>query len=198
MLPMLPVYVSYFAGGTSKKGKVLINSIAFVCGFSLIFCLLGVFSGTVGAFLVDYQTAVNIICGCAMIFFGLSYLGVFNLKLFKGLENSRKISGALSAFVFGLVYSVSLTPCVGAFLGSAIMLASASGSTLRGLLLLLLYSLGLGIPFVISAVLIDRLSGLFSAIKSKYNVINIVCGGFLILIGVLTAFGMMNKFISLF
>ena len=102
------------------------------------------------------------------------------------------MTGVFSAFLFGVVYSVSLTPCIGAFLGSALMLASTSGTALRGTLLLVTYSLGLGIPFLLSSVLLDRLRTSFAFIKAHYRVINLVCGLFLILIGILMILGIFN------
>ena len=165
-------------------------------GFTLVFCLLGLFAGSLGALLRRYQVIVDIVCGVIVILFGLSYLEVFRLPFFKGMQNSRKISGAFSAFLFGVIYSVSLTPCVGAFLGSALMLASASATAWRGVLLLLCYSLGLGSLFLLSAVLIDKLKGTFNFIKQHYKVINLVCGIFLIVIGVLMATGLMTRVIG--
>jgi len=196
MLPMLPLYVSYFAGGSEKKSRVLARSIAFVLGFTLVFSLMGLFAGTLGSFVVKYRTAVNIVCGAIVILFGLSYLDVIKLPMFKGMNGEREAGSVISAFVFGVVYSVSLTPCVGAFLGSAIAMAASSSSALKGTLLLVVYSLGLGVPFIISAVLIDKLRGAFSFIKRHYKVINIVCGVFLIIVGILIAFGQMSAIMS--
>ena len=102
-----------------------------------------------------------------------------------------------AAFLFGIVFSVGWTPCVGAFLGSALMMASQQGSALKGVLLLLIYSLGLGIPFVASAILIDRLKGAFDFIKRNYNVINKVCGGILIFVGLAMMTGMMGRLLAL-
>ena len=98
--------------------------------------------------------------------------------------------------LFGVVFSVGWTPCVGAFLGSALMLASQQGSMLRGVLMLLLYSLGLGIPFAVSALLIDRLKATFTAIKKHYRVINTVCGCILILLGLLMMSGLLNRILT--
>ena len=193
MLPMLPLYISYFAAGEEKKHKTLARAAAFVCGFTVVFCLLGLFAGTLGALLRRYQVVVDIVCGVIVILFGLSYLEVFRLPFFKGMQSGRKISGVLSAFVFGVVYSVSLTPCVGAFLGSALALASASATAWRGVLLLLCYSLGLGSLFLLSAVLIDKLKGAIRVIKAHYKIINLVCGVFLIVVGVLMATGLMTS-----
>ena len=105
--------------------------------------------------------------------------------------------GFFSAMVFGMVFSVGWTPCVGAFLGSALMLASQQGHVLEGMGMLLCYSLGLGIPFLISAVLIDKLKGAFNWIKTHYNVINKISGGFLVLMGVLMATGLLGRFLAL-
>ncbi|MBE6954299.1 MAG: cytochrome c biogenesis protein CcdA [Ruminococcaceae bacterium] len=198
MLPMLPLYISYFAGGADQKQRTLLRSVSFVLGFTVVFTLLGVFSGAVGRFLARYDNIVNIVCGAVVVLFGLSYLEIIPLRFLRGVQHRQEITGVFSAFLFGVIYSVSLTPCVGAFLGSALMLASTSGSVAVGALLLLCYSLGLGIPFLLSAVLIDKLRGAFSFIKRNYRIINLICGIFLIVIGILMMLGMMNAFLSLF
>lgn len=195
---MLPIYVSYFAGGADKKEHVLRRALCFVLGFTLVFSAMGLFAGTLGAFLTKYRIAVNIVTGAAVVIFGLGYLEVINLPFFKGMQSLGKLDGAFSAFLFGVIYSVSLTPCVGAFLGSALMLASNSGTAIQGLLLLLVYSMGLGIPFVVSAVLLDQLGTAFDFIKKHYGIINKVCGIFLIAVGISMMFGFMNALLSIF
>ncbi|MEG1448382.1 MAG: cytochrome c biogenesis protein CcdA, partial [Oscillospiraceae bacterium] len=102
-----------------------------------------------------------------------------------------------SSMVFGIIFSIGWTPCVGAFLGSALMLASAQGSVSKGILMLVFYSLGLGIPFVASAVLIDRLKSTFDFVKRNYKIINIICGSILIIVGILMMTGLMEYFLSL-
>ena len=196
LLPMLPVYLSYFGGGQQNSKKTLTNALGFVLGFTVLFTAMGALAGTLGSFLSKYQTAVNIVSGLIVIFFGLSFMGVIRWNLFKG--GTRMQTGELGFFssvVFGVVFSVGWTPCVGAFLGSALMLASQQGHVLEGTLMLLAYSLGLGIPFFLSAVLIDQLKGTFNFIKRHYAVINRICGGLLILIGVLMATGVLNDFL---
>ena len=195
---MLPIYVSYFAGGSDKKENIFKRAICFVLGFTVVFSALGLFAGTLGSFLSRYQTLVNVVTGMIVIVFGLSYLEVFSLPFFKGIGSIKKINNAFGAFLFGIIYSVSLTPCVGAFLGSALMLASNSETALEGLMLLLTYSLGLGIPFVFSAVLLDKLGGTFDFIKKHYGIINKVCGIFLIVVGVFMMFGILNALLALF
>ena len=199
LLPMLPVYVSYFAGGTAKNSKkTLINALSFVLGFTIVFVMMGALAGTVGSFLTKYQVAVNIVTGLVVVFFGLNFLGVFKLNIFKGMNWNTKTDnlGFFSSVLFGIVFSVGWTPCVGAFLGSALMMASQQGQVLQGVLMLLAYSLGLGIPFVFSAVLIDKLKTAFNFIKKNYRIINIVCGIILVAVGVLMMSGLLNKFVG--
>ena len=151
LLPMLPIYISYFAGGGERStAKTLRGALGFVAGFTVIFMLMGALAGTAGSFLKTHQTAVNIVSGAIVIFFGLSYLGVFKLNIFKGsgIKMAPASSGFFPSMLFGMIFSVGWTPCVGAFLGSALMLASSTGGALSGALLLLTYSLGLGIPFL--------------------------------------------------
>lgn len=194
LLPMLPVYISYFAGGEQNSKKTLRNALGFILGFTLLFTAMGALAGTLGSFLSKYQTAVNIISGLIVVFFGLSFMGVVKLNLFQG--SARLQTGELgfgSSVLFGIVFSVGWTPCVGAFLGSALMLASQQGHVLEGTLMLLTYSLGLGIPFFLSAVLLDQLKGAFNFIKRHYTLINRICGGLLVLIGILMATGVLNS-----
>ena len=140
LLPMLPIYVSYFAGGGERSHlKTLRAALGFVAGFTITFMALGALAGTVGSFLKNHQTAVNIVSGLVVIFFGLSFLGVIRLNLFHGGGRQLKTEnmGFFPAMVFGLVFSISWTPCVGAFLGSALMLASQQGQAITGTLMLL-------------------------------------------------------------
>ncbi|MBO5425122.1 MAG: cytochrome c biogenesis protein CcdA [Lachnospiraceae bacterium] len=199
LLPMLPIYVSYFAGGGERKlSKTLRCALGFVLGFTLIFVAMGALAGTLGGFLKEHQTAVNIVSGIVVVVFGLNFLGVFKFNLFKGSNKSMDTSnlGFFSSAIFGVIFSVGWTPCVGAFLGSALMLASQQGQAMTGMLMLLSYSIGLGIPFIISALLIDKLKGTFDFVKKNYKIINLVCGCLLIIIGVMMATGTMGKLLA--
>ncbi|MBE6612915.1 MAG: cytochrome c biogenesis protein CcdA, partial [Ruminococcaceae bacterium] len=157
----------------------------------------GLFAGSLGVILNRYRTAVNIATGALVILFGLSYLEVIRLPFFTGMKRMGQVKSVSGAFLFGLIYSVSLTPCVGAFLGSALMLASSAGSAWMGVLLLLCYSLGLGVPFIISAMLLERLGDVFGFIKRNYRTVNAVCGGFLILLGLLMMTGLLGRAMAL-
>lgn len=199
LLPMLPLYISYFAGGGERNTKTTLkNAFGFVLGFTTVFVAMGALAGTVGAFLKEYQTAVNIISGLIVIFFALNFLGVFKLNIFKG--SNRKVDtknlGFFSSLVFGIIFSIGWTPCVGAFLGSALMLASQQGHVLTGMIMLLLYSAGLGVPFILSAVLIDKLKSTFDFIKKHYKIINTVSGIILIIVGILMATGTLGSLLS--
>ncbi len=199
LLPMLPIYISYFAGGGQRSTvKTLKCASGFVLGFTLVFMAMGALAGTLGSFLTRYQTVVNMVCGLIVILFGLNYLGVLKLNLFSGMGRSVKTDNMtfLSAVVFGLVFSIGWTPCVGTFLGTALMMASQQGSAMIGMGMLLCYSLGLGVPFLISAVLIDQLKSGFNFIKAHYEIINKVCGVLLILVGILMATGILNRLLT--
>ena len=200
LLPMLPVYISYFAGGGQRSiRRTLKGALGFVTGFTAVFAALGALAGTLGGLLKEHQTAVNVVSGFIVVFFGLNFLGVFRVNLFRG--SRRRVDtanmGFFSALVFGVVFSLGWTPCVGAFLGSALMLASQQGHVGEGVLMLLAYSLGLGIPFVLSAVLIDYLKSAFGWVRRHYRAINIVSGGLLVGIGILMATGALGRLLGL-
>ncbi|MDR1538786.1 MAG: cytochrome c biogenesis protein CcdA [Clostridiales bacterium] len=199
LLPMLPVYISYFAAGGKDKTKALVNASAFVMGFTFIFVAMGAFMGVFGSFLSDFKKPLNIVAGLIVIMFGLNFLGVLNLgiSLFRHKEFRVKNLGFFSSMLFGIVFSIGWTPCVGSFLGSALMVASIAGSLRQGVLMLLAFSLGLGLPFILSALLIDQLKGAFNFIKRNYRSINIISGGLLIVVGILMATGYMGYFLSL-
>ena len=200
LLPMLPIYISYFAGGDTKNTKkTLTGAFGFVFGFTVVFIALGALAGTLGSFLKEYQTIVNVISGLIVILFGLNYLGILKLNLFQGSRKNFDISNLnfFSAFLFGIIFSIGWTPCVGAFLGSALMMASQQGQILTGMLMLLAYSLGLGIPFILSAILIQKLKTTFDFIKRNYKIINTVSGIFLILVGIMMATGTLGRLLAM-
>ena len=199
LLPMLPIYISYFAGGSENDTKrVVKNALGFILGFTVVFVSLGALAGSLGSLLREYRAIVNIVTGIIVILFGLHFLGVFRLDFFKGMRMKNKENmGFFSSMLFGIVFSIGWTPCVGAFLGSALLLAASQGHVFEGVLMLLLYSLGLGIPLFISALLIDKLKGAFNFIKKNYRIINIVSGCLLIVVGVLMATGLFGKLLSM-
>ena len=199
VLPLLPVYILYFAGDQAEKktGRSVRNALGVVTGFTLLFMVLGLFAGSLGSFLIRYQTAVNIVTGLIVILFGIHYTGLLRIGFLNKtvkLNAEIKPKNFFSSALFGAVFAVGWSPCTGAFLGSAMMMAASQTGWFSGMLLLLAYSLGLGVPFVLCAVLIDQLKGAFAFIKRHYRSINIVCGVFLILIGILMMTGIFAKF----
>ena len=200
LLPMIPIYISYFAGGGERSRKrTLINALGFVLGFTLIFVLMGVFASTIGKLLSRYHSILNIVLGAIVIFLGLNYLGVFHFNLFNGGAGraDTKYMTFWKSVVFGIVFAVGWTPCVGTFLGSALMLAGNQKTVLKGALLLAVYSLGLGIPFLISAVLIDEMKNTFNTVKKHYGIINKVSGLFLVIVGILMCLGLMDSLLGI-
>jgi cytochrome c-type biogenesis protein len=194
LLPMLPLYLSYFAAGdiTNNKNKVLYNSLGFVFGFTLVFVSLGAFAGTLGQFMLKHGAAFSLFSGLIVITFGLSFLGVIHLPTINIGKKPLIKTDALNpvkSILFGIVFSISWTPCVSAFLGSALVLASQEGSILKGIIMLFLFSAGLAIPFIASAVLINSLKSTFDFLKKHNNIINYVSGGLLIILGILMMTG---------
>ncbi len=201
LLPMLPIYVSYFAGGGERSNKkTLTNALGFVFGFTMVFIAMGALAGTFGSFLKEYQTIVNIVSGVIVIIFGLNFMGLLKINIFKVNAHNMKTNnmGFFTSILFGIVFSIGWTPCVGVFLGSALVLASQQGHVMEGILMLFTYSMGLGIPFIISAILIDSLKTTFSWIKKNYDKINFFSGCFLIIVGIFMATGMFGKLLVLF
>ena len=187
ILPVIPIYISYFATESKSMKKSIINSLGFVCGFSIIFILLGVFAGTFGKFVHEYTDYINIIFGIFLIIIGLNYIGVLFIKFLnktKGTNQEKKNLTFITSVLFGIIFSLSWTPRVGAFLSSALILASTTGSVLKGATLLLIYSLGLAIPFIVTTLFLEKMKSTFDFIKKHYNIINKISGSILILSGV--------------
>lgn len=191
ILPLLPLYLSYFEGGVvnRKKSKTLVNSIFFVLGFTITFVLLGVLAGTLGKILINYQNIIKLVLGIIVIFFGLSFIGILKGDIFKGtvkyeIKNDLNF---FSSMLFGIIFALSFTPCLGVYLSSALIAAATAGSHFKGALLLFCFSLGLGLPFILSALLLNQITLTFSFIKKHYKIIKMISGSILILMGILIA-----------
>lgn len=187
ILPVIPIYISYFATESKSLKKSIINSLGFVCGFSIIFILLGVFAGSFGKVVHEYADYINIIFGIFLVIIGLNYIGVLFIKFLNktnGTNQEKKNLTFITSVLFGIIFSLSWTPCVGAFLSSALILASTTGSILKGATLLLIYSLGLAIPFIVTTLFLEKMKRTFDFIKKHYNIINKISGSILLLSGV--------------
>lgn len=190
LLPMLPIYISYFIGeDNSNTRKALINSIGFVTGFTLVFLLLSIFASSIGNIIVNYIKYIKIVFGVIIILFGLNYMEILKIK-FLNKTNMRNIEhknlNFWKAILFGLLFSISWTPCIGTFLSSALLLVAKEQDILKGIIMMLIYSIGLGIPFIVSAVLIEKLKNVFQYIKSHYDIIKKISGIILIIAGIYT------------
>lgn len=185
LLPMLPIYISYFAGQENKSmKKTVLNSIGFVLGFTIVFLILSIFASTFGSFISNNLKILKIIFGVVIIILGLNYMQVLKLgflnktKRFKlNFENFNFFKSLL----FGILFSISWTPCIGAFLSSALMLIASKQDLVKGIILMLIYSIGLGIPFIISAAFIEKFKKMFDFIKKNFGKVKVISG--LILIG---------------
>lgn len=185
LLPMLPIYISYFMGEEEKsKKKAILNSIGFVLGFTLVFLVLSIFASTVGHFISEYTRYIKFAFGIIIIILGFNYMEIIKLKFLnktKGIQIKNKNINFFKAMIFGILFSISWTPCIGTFLSSALLLIAKEQAVVKGIILMLLYSIGLGVPFIISAGLIERLKEVFDFIKKNYKKVKIISG--LILIG---------------
>ena len=227
MLPMVPIYLSYFMGEKSKyneignndknnnddketedeikkekekeieiekqkqKNNTLINSIGFVLGFTIIFLVLSIFASSLGNVLNNNIKYIKVIFGILIIILGFNYIGIFKIGFLNKTKKARlnnKDFNFLKAVIFGILFSISWTPCIGTFLSSALLLVAKTESIIQGLIMMLLYSLGLGIPFIISAVFIDKLKTTFDFMKKHFDIIKKISGIILIISGIYTIF----------
>lgn len=191
LLPMLPIYISYFAGSESKKSKTFANSVAFVIGFSIIFIVLAVIANRVGNTIIGNIKYIKYIFGIFIIILGLNYIEILNINVFSKFKQFKadvKDLTFIKSLLFGVLFSISMTPCVGTFLSSALLLIASEESLYKGLMLIILYCAGLGIPFIISSILIDRLKSAFTFIKRNYKIVKVISGTILIIMGIYLIF----------
>ena len=192
LLPMFPIYVSYFLGGEeNNKKKALINSSGFVLGFTLVFLILSIFASTVGYFISNYTKYIKIAFGIIIIILGFNYMEILKLKFLnrtKGIQMENRKLNFFKAMLFGILFSISWTPCIGTFLSSALLLIAKEQELVKGIVLMLLYSIGLGVPFIISVILIEKLKEVFDFIKKNYKKVKIISGLILIVMGIYIIF----------
>ena len=202
LLPLLPVYLGFFAGGGSqrKKNGAFFGALGFILGFTAAFTAMGAVAGGIGAALAPWSGLLEKLGGLLIILFGLNYLGVLSISWLNRVsrrEVSGRQPGFFASFLFGLAFSIGWSPCVGAFLGSALLMASQQGSVGQGVLLLLSYCAGLGLPFLVAALLVDQFESTLRWIKSHYRIINLVSGLLLMMMGLLMMTGLLARWIAL-
>jgi len=200
VLPLVPSYVTYITGASFKeltsaeaKSKLLrwaalFHSLFFIIGFSLIFILMGASATYLGQLLVQYQYWIMKGGGILIILLGIQFTGIVNipfLQIEKRFEMRKKPLGYAGSLLVGVVFAAGWTPCIGPILSAILIYASTSKSVVKGILLLTYYSIGLGIPFLLSSLAFNSFLSIFSKIRRYMKVINIVSGLFLIGIGIL-------------
>ncbi len=194
ILPLIPVYISFVTGHSLddlKSGRmqyrfVLTRSLAFIIGFSLVFVTMGVASSALGTFLLSNKVMFARVSGVIVIFFGLYLSGVIKFGFLSRTKRANlKVDshGVLSSFVFGVIFGFGWSPCVGPMLSSILIIAADSASMQKGAILLLLYSLGIGVPFLLSAFFINYFLKFTSVIK-RLDLIQKASGVLLILAGI--------------
>ena len=188
VLPMLPIYISYFIGEDNKKvSKAVINSVGFVLGLSIVFILLSIFASSFGGIISQNIKYIKIVFGIIIILLGLNYMEIIKINLLnksKGINKKVKDLNFIKSLAFGMIFSISWTPCIGTFLASALLLIAKNQDMVKGILLMIVYSIGLGIPFIISAVLLEKLKEAFNFIKKNYDIIKKISGIILIIMGI--------------
>ena len=202
VLPLIPSYISYISGITfsdltqetlPKRIKVITatHSLLFIAGFTIVFVLLGLSFTFAGGLLSQHREIVRKIGGVVMVIFGLSIAGIINLPFLqkeKKVEVKSKPAGYLGSIIIGATFALGWTPCVGPLLASILLLSSTEGELVKGVSLLLAYSLGLALPFFISSILINNFLAYFKALKKYLRVISIVTGIFLVAVGIMIFF----------
>jgi len=197
ILPLVPVYISLMSSKTIYKSEsikvserlyLFISSIFFVLGFSIVFIILGSTATIIGQVLKDYTSIIGRIGGVILIIFGLQYTGLLRIH-FLNMEKRFNIpaslkSGYAGSFLIGVVFSFGWVPCVGMILSGIILLASQLDTLFQGMLLLGVFSLGLGIPFVLASIFISFFSNFLKKINKHLNVVSIISGIFLVALGI--------------
>jgi cytochrome c-type biogenesis protein len=194
ILPLIPIYLANIAGTQYQEGKrqrwpVLLRSLAFVIGFTLVFTLWGVGAGILGSILSNHMVLLQQIAGILLILFGLLMLAALKVSWLNFEARLRvgtvKGTGLLRPFILGAVFPVAWTPCASWVLGSILVLAGTSETAAQGAFLLAVYSLGLGLPFLAVGVAFDFLSPLFKSIRRYSTLLYIISGILLIATGIL-------------
>jgi len=203
-LPIVPGYLLFIAGsgeGEIRRKAVLLNAVAFVAGFSLVFMLLGLFAATIGNLLGPWRDTIARGAGVVLVFFGLTMLGVLRLPLLGGQWSVRVPSALMvgrwqSSLFIGSLFAIGWSPCVGPILGSVLLLASSTATALEGALLLGVFSMGLGLPFILTALFIDRAQRFAQRAGVHLKTLSWIAGVLLIVVGVLITFGMLGVAVS--
>jgi len=204
VLPLIPGYISFVSGASledmraghgAARRQVLLSSLAFVLGFSIVFVALGASATAIGRFIFDKLPILTKIAGALIIIFGLHMMGVFRLGFLdneKRAQTQRKPAGPIGALLVGIAFAFGWTPCIGPILAGILVVAGSKDTIGEGVLLLAVYSLGLGVPFLLTSLAIDRFFSVAAAIRRHYHAIELSSGGLLVAIGLLIFTGQLT------
>ena len=198
ILPMLPIFLAYISADEKQSLKNrFFNTLFFVLGFTTAFTLMGATAFSLGRYLTAYKDFLVKLAGVVLVFFGFVYLDFIQINLGgSGIKKGK--SGLVGNFLFGISYSFGWTPCVGAFLGSAIAMASVQQTVWQGMLLLACFGLGLGVPFIVFALGYEKLKGVVTLLKKHSQTIKYIGGGMLIAVGISMVFDLFGYYLAIF
>ncbi|MEX5596760.1 cytochrome c biogenesis CcdA family protein [Pseudophaeobacter sp. C1-32P7] len=205
VLPIVPPYLAYMSGVTigemqgtaTARRKVIVSALFFVLGLSTVFLLLGFTASAFGAFVLQNQELFAKVSGVVVIVFGLHFLSVFRIPILDRearMEAGQSGGSAIGAYVLGLAFAFGWTPCIGPQLGAILSLAASEASVSRGTLLLGAYALGLGVPFLLAAIFLNRSMALMNRMKRHMGLIEKVMGGLLLVVGIMLVTGLFSTF----
>lgn len=199
VLPLIPSYITYITGLSFSdlqsehpshivRRKTILHSLAFILGFTVVFVLLGASATYIGSFLNSHTALIRKIGGVMIILFGIHVTGLVPVRMLLGekrMSIRHKPAGYLGSFLVGLTFAAGWTPCIGPILATILMVAATEEQVYKGIMLLLLYSLGLGIPFLLSSLAMHRFLSAFNRFKKYIRIFEIITGLFLITVGIL-------------
>ncbi len=207
VLPLIPGYISFISGVSMDEltdrarasrhlGRVFINTVFFVFGFSLVFISLGASASFIGTWLFQNLEIFNKVAGVLIFLFGLHVSGLIRIKALnyeKRFHSSDKKFGVVGSGLIGMAFAFGWTPCIGPILGSILTMAAAQETVTQGIILLVFYSAGLGLPFILTALLFNFLIGFFGIIKRNFRAVEIISGGLLMAVGILVFFNLLQR-----
>jgi cytochrome c-type biogenesis protein len=201
VLPLVPGYVSLISGAGVEELKspqaqlmrrVMVNSIGFILGFSVVFITLGAISTELGQAAARYKHTLSILAGVVVMIFGLHLTGIFQIKWLLQDTRLHSVKGSstlVGAFVIGFAFAFGWTPCLGPILSAILVIASQEDKVVTGILLLSVYSLGLAVPFLLTSLLMERFLKFYGRFRSHMHALEVASGGLLIALGVLLVIG---------
>ena len=217
VLPLVPGYISLISGAAIEELKVqdsrlmrrvMLQSVMFILGFSVVFITLGAVSSSVGQLLAQYRTVIAKVAGVVIIVFGLHLTGIFRINALYADKRLHGVKGGSSpwgAFVIGFAFAFGWTPCVGPFLSVILTFAAEQDTIMKGVFLLSVYSMGLAVPFLLTALGIERFVSFYKRFQKHLHMLEVAGGGLLIALGILlvmgrlsilsTYFSFLNKFV---